>query len=161
MTPVLIPRHTGLWSFNGPFILVTTIPEAAPSLSLPPVLLYRNQSSFKKSILCQETAVQSLLIVGQGGGVEVMQEQDWRLSMREGHLEGWWWKTQPIKNRLWSHIKGKQWRAVCRAGCFPPTSMIYFCTAFFTQHLFFPLRNPCLYSFSISAISSSLPRVLN
>lgn len=106
MTPVLIPRHTGLWSFNGPFILVTTIPEAAPSLSLPPVLLYRNQSSFKKSILCQETAVQSLLIVGQGGGVEIMQEQDWRLRMREGHLEGWWWKTQPIRNRLWSHIKG-------------------------------------------------------
>lgn len=61
-----------------------------------------------------------------------------RLNLREGHLEGWWWKTMPTKNRFVKPHKEKQWRAVCRAGCFhPPTSMMYFCTALLTQHLFF------------------------
>lgn len=60
-----------------PFHSVTSIAEVDPSLSLPLTLLYRNPRCFKKSILYQATAAQSSHIVGQSGGTEIMQEQDW------------------------------------------------------------------------------------
>lgn len=75
--------------FQQSFHSVTIIPEAAPSLSLRPILLYRNPSCFKKTPLPRNRCPK-LPHSRPGRGSRNNARAGLRLNLREGHLEGCW-----------------------------------------------------------------------